>query len=110
MMDRESIRTAMHEISVLYLQNRLFFAFQYFTVLFPFSFISYPLLMQDAWQYEKIAEVLGRGQGFVVRTEGDLEGALGAALREKKQFSLINVRLDVKDHSRALKRLRGRLG
>jgi indolepyruvate decarboxylase len=63
-----------------------------------------------AWQYHKIAEVLGAGLGFEVHTEGQLEEALTRALAEKKQFSLINVCLDIQDHSRALKRLSGRLG
>ncbi|NIA06325.1 MAG: alpha-keto acid decarboxylase family protein [Actinobacteria bacterium] len=63
-----------------------------------------------AWQYHRITEVLGAGQGFKVQTEGQLEEALKTALAEKKQFSLINVCLDIKDHSRALKRLSGRLG
>ena len=63
-----------------------------------------------SWQYHRITEVLGAGQAFEVQTEGQLEEALQAALAQKKQFSLLNVCLDVEDHSRALKRLSGRLG
>lgn len=62
------------------------------------------------WQYHRITEVLGAGLGFEVQTEVQLEEALQTALAEKKQFSLINVSLDKEDHSRALKRLSGRLG
>ena len=62
------------------------------------------------WQYHRITEVLGAGLGFEVQTEGQLEEALQTALAQKKQFSLINVCLDKDDHSRALKRLSGRLG
>ena len=63
-----------------------------------------------SWQYHRLVEVLGAGQGFEVSTEGQLEEALTAALAQRKQFSLINVCLEREDHSRALKRLSGRLG
>lgn len=55
------------------------------------------------WNYHKIPEVLGKGQGFEIKTEGDLEQALTAA-RLAKAFCLLNVHLDAKDCSAALRR------
>lgn len=57
------------------------------------------------WNYDKITQLLGAGQGFVVKTHGDLENALKAALKNTESFSLLNVHLDKMDHSQALERL-----
>ena len=61
------------------------------------------------WQYHRIVDVLGAGQGFEVSTEGQLENALKAALGDTDQFTLINVHLALDDHSQALNRLAKRL-
>jgi len=61
------------------------------------------------WAFHKIPEVLGAGVGFDVRTEADLDEALGAALANTSSFSLLNVHLDPLDRSPALERLASRL-
>jgi indolepyruvate decarboxylase len=61
------------------------------------------------WQYHKLPEVLGAGQGFEVRTEGDLERAMQAALANRQSFSLLNVHLSQSDTSPGLRRLAERL-
>jgi indolepyruvate decarboxylase len=50
-------------------------------------------------------DLLGGGWGFEVRTEGDLEKALNAALANSDRFSLLNVHLDPADISPSLRRL-----
>jgi indolepyruvate decarboxylase len=62
------------------------------------------------WQFHKIPEVLGRGLGLEVRTEGELDLALDRALANTKSFSLLNVHLDPWDRSPALERLAHKLG
>jgi indolepyruvate decarboxylase len=57
------------------------------------------------WQYHRLPDLLGGGWGFEVRTEGDLDKALNAALANSDRFSLLNVHLDPKDISPALARL-----
>ncbi len=61
------------------------------------------------WKFHKIPEVLGTGLGLEVRTEGELDAALDAALANLESFSLINVHLDRMDRSPALERLATRL-
>jgi len=61
------------------------------------------------WEYHRIPEVLNGGWGFEVRTEGELEDALQAALANTSSFSLLNVHLDPWDCSAALERLGKRL-
>jgi indolepyruvate decarboxylase len=57
------------------------------------------------WQYHRLPDLLGGGVGFEVRTEGDLEMALQAALANGKSFSLLNIHLEPTDVSPALERL-----
>ena len=57
------------------------------------------------WQYHKLPEVLGSGTGYEVRTEGDFDRALRAALADTQAMSLLHVHLDPRDASKALKRL-----
>lgn len=57
------------------------------------------------WNYHRICDLLGGGAGFEVRTEGDLEVALGAAMAHVDRFSVLNIHLDPLDVSPALERL-----
>src|SRR5579872_824084 len=57
------------------------------------------------WEYHRMPDLLGGGWGFEVRTEGDLEKALRAALANRDRFSLLNIHLDPTDISPALERL-----
>lgn len=57
------------------------------------------------WNYHRMPDLLGGGWGFEVRTEGELDQALNAALANKDAFSIINVHLEPDDISQALKRL-----
>ena len=50
-------------------------------------------------------DLLGKGWGFEVRTEGELEKAIQASLANNDSISLINVHLDPMDTSPALQRL-----
>lgn len=56
------------------------------------------------WEYHKITEMIGGGQGVVVQSEGELEEVLNEALSSKELF-IINVILEPKDISPALKRM-----
>lgn len=57
------------------------------------------------WNYHRLTDLLGGGSGFEVRTEGDLEVALHAALAHFDRFTVLNVHLDPLDVSPALERL-----
>ena len=61
------------------------------------------------WKFHKVPEVLGAGLGMEVRTEAELDDALGRALANLTSFSLLNVHLDPWDRSPALDRLARRL-
>jgi len=61
------------------------------------------------WAYHLVPQILQKGWGCEVRTEGELEEALITAHSNINSFSLINIHLDKLDHSRALKRLGRRL-
>lgn len=61
------------------------------------------------WAYHLLPQVLRKGWGCEVRTEGELEEALETAWGHTQSFSLINVHLDKLDRSKALERLATRL-
>jgi indolepyruvate decarboxylase len=61
------------------------------------------------WHYSQLPAVLGKGQGFVVRTEGELDAALKQASANKESFTILDVQLEKLDLSPALKRLAERL-
>ncbi len=61
------------------------------------------------WAYHRLPDLLGGGWGFEVRTEGELDQALKAALNNKDNFSLLNIHLQPNDISPALERLTKRL-
>ena len=51
------------------------------------------------WHYERLPELLGAGRGYDVRTEDDLDAALGAARSERGEFALLRVHLEPDDMS-----------
>ncbi len=61
------------------------------------------------WAYHLLPEILRKGWGCEVRTEGELEEALARARANTASFSILNVHLDKMDRSRALERLGKRL-
>ena len=61
------------------------------------------------WDYHRLPDLLGGGWGFEVRTEGELDQALKAALNNQDNFSLLNIHLEPNDISPALARLAKRL-
>lgn len=62
------------------------------------------------WHYHRLPEVLGGGTGYDVRTEGQFDQALVAALADHHGPSLIQVHLDRRDCSPALERIAHKLG
>ena len=61
------------------------------------------------WNYARLPELLGAGQGWVATTEGELDHALAEAAANTASFSLIDIHLDRLDRSPALDRLASRL-
>ncbi len=57
------------------------------------------------WNYHRVPDLIGAGQGFEVRTEGELDGAMDEALANETAFSILNVHLSPDDYSPALRRL-----
>ncbi len=62
------------------------------------------------WAYHRWPDIVGRGWGCEVRTEGEFEAALATAFEQTDAFSILNVHLDPYDRSEALDRLGKRLG
>lgn len=62
------------------------------------------------WEYHKIPELINNGKGFNVFTEDELNNALGSAKENIQNLTILNVHLDTKDISEALKRLTTTLG
>jgi indolepyruvate decarboxylase len=57
------------------------------------------------WHYYLLPEVIGRGRGFLVQTEEQLEKALRLAETQTETFTVLDVHLDPLDRSPALDRL-----
>lgn len=57
------------------------------------------------WNYHRLPDLLGAGWGFEVRTFGELQQAMKAALAHQDAFSILNVHLEPNDISPALARL-----
>lgn len=58
------------------------------------------------WHYSQIAQLIGRGKGFVIETEEQFKEALSEVERKYcKELCILDVRLDPLDGSQALKRL-----
>ena len=69
----------------------------------------YPARCKPADKLRAVAEFLGAGRGFLVRTEEELDRALTAAERHTESFSIIEAQLDPSDYSPALRRLTERM-
>ena len=63
----------------------------------------------EEWHYSQLPAVLSAGQGFVVRTEGELDAALKQALAYTESFTILDTQLGKLDRSPALMRLAERL-
>src|SRR6266566_1122584 len=61
------------------------------------------------WHYSRLPEILGKGRGWVVETEEQLNRALLEAGSWTESFCLLDVRLPPLDRSPALERLAARL-
>lgn len=61
------------------------------------------------WNYSSMPSLFGTGRGFHVRTEGEFEEAITAALTETRHFTLIEAELEKLDTSPALARLAERM-
>jgi indolepyruvate decarboxylase len=61
------------------------------------------------WQYHRLPEVLEGGKGYDIRTEGEFDQALSQAWADKSGPSILHVRLDPNDASRALSRMAERM-
>ena len=59
----------------------------------------------ENWDYTRVTELFGTGRAFAVRTEGEFDTAMKAALAETQHFVLIEVALGKLDISPALTRL-----
>ncbi|MCU0568673.1 MAG: thiamine pyrophosphate-binding protein [Oculatellaceae cyanobacterium Prado106] len=62
------------------------------------------------WRYSRIPELLGVGLGFEIYTEDQLEAALADCRSHSESLCILDVHLDPKDISPALKRLTQALG
>lgn len=61
------------------------------------------------WNYSSLPTLFTAGHGFHVRTEGEFDEAMKAALDETEQFIIIEVELEKLDRSPALARLAERM-
>ena len=61
------------------------------------------------WNYSSIPSLFGTGRGYHVRTEGEFDEAIKAALAETRHFTLIEAELEKLDTSPALARLAERM-
>lgn len=61
------------------------------------------------WQYKRICDVVGDGTDSRIRTQGEFEERLAAALADSSQLHIFNVLLDPADRSADMKRLAHRL-
>lgn len=57
------------------------------------------------WNFSGLPEVIQAGRSWLVRTKGDLERALADARSRDGSFAVLDVRLDERDFSPALRRL-----
>ena len=62
------------------------------------------------WKYANLPLVLGGGRGYEVHTEQEFDRALNEAWENRREMSLIQVKIDERDSSVPLQRLAERLG
>ncbi len=62
------------------------------------------------WNYNKVADLLGAGRGFEIRTEDQLDQALKISREHTESFAILNVHLEQGDISPALRRFTQSLG
>jgi len=63
-----------------------------------------------SWNFSRLPDLLGAGQGFVAETEQEFGRALDQARDNTSSFSIIDARLPTLDRSAALHRLAARMG
>ena len=61
------------------------------------------------WNYSKLPEVYGGGNGFLVETEGEFDAALETAWDDRSAPSILQVKIAIGDHSETLVRLADRM-
>ncbi|HET6676476.1 MAG TPA: thiamine pyrophosphate-binding protein [Nitrospiraceae bacterium] len=61
------------------------------------------------WQYERICDLIGGGQGLRISRHGEFVQALAMALSDRSQPTVLNVLLNPSDRSPAMSRLASRL-
>jgi indolepyruvate decarboxylase len=59
----------------------------------------------NPWQYQLLPQVLGGGTGYEVRTEGEFDDAITAALADSTGMSIIRAHIALDDHSITLGRI-----
>jgi indolepyruvate decarboxylase len=59
----------------------------------------------NPWQYQLLPKVLGGGTGYEVRTEGEFDDAINAALADTTGMSIIRAHIALDDHSITLGRI-----
>ena len=61
------------------------------------------------WEYHRLPTLIGGGKGYLIHTEAEFDQALNAAWKEKTSPSILQVKIDPSDSSRALARLAERM-
>jgi indolepyruvate decarboxylase len=61
------------------------------------------------WHYHRLPDLIGGGNGYLIKTEGEFDAALDAAWKEQDMPSLLHVTIAPGDFSRALRRLAERM-
>lgn len=59
----------------------------------------------NPWQYQLLPQLLGGGTGYEVRTEGEFDDAINAALSDTSGMSIIRAHIALDDHSITLGRI-----
>ena len=62
------------------------------------------------WNYSRIPEILGKGKGFDIKTEDQLDGVLPLIREYTESFCILDVHIDPQDSSLALKRITSAMG
>ena len=62
------------------------------------------------WNFSRIPEILGKGKGFVINTEDQLEEVLQNIHKYAESFCILDVHIDPEDSSLALQRITSAMG